>query len=221
MKKIKKYIQTYTLGGMLSLFLHSILFGLTLYGYQSISNLPSTKEPLGRPIEIVVAPLKCAVIQNSSKPNAPLALPREKKAIKLKSSNSSPSIEHNTRSRTSPNKQSRDKQNPDSIRQTVKPFENTSQQAQYKIGSHLNPAPYYPNEARERGEEGTVIVLVHVDKNGSVMKLRIVQSSGYPSLDSSSLETLKTWIFTPGQLGNKKIESELIVPIQFVLDSSD
>lgn len=90
--------------------------------------------------------------------------------------------------------------------------------AEYILGSPQNPLPDYPLEALQNGYEGTVHIRVKIDKNGMVLAARIDKSSEYGCLDAAALAALKAWVFKPGHIDNKSIESELTVPIKFVLD---
>ena len=44
----------------------------------------------------------------------------------------------------------------------------------------------YPPEARARGEQGTVALIVLYSENGKPQKVQVVRSSGYPELDAAS-----------------------------------
>lgn len=90
--------------------------------------------------------------------------------------------------------------------------------AEYILGSPQNPLPEYPLEALQNGYEGVVRIRVRIDEKGAVVAAKIDKSSAYGCLDAAALETLKTWTFKPGHLGNRSIQSELTVPIKFVLD---
>ncbi len=61
-----------------------------------------------------------------------------------------------------------------------------------------NGLPPYPAYAQRRGMQGTVQLLLHVGADGSVVTAEIVQSSGYPLLDSTAQGwVVKTWRFSP------------------------
>ena len=82
---------------------------------------------------------------------------------------------------------------------------------------HDNPPPVYPTVARKRGEEGTVLLEVHVDEAGRVDDLRIATSSGCSLLDRSALKAVRHWWFEPGRRGNRKIAMWVRVPVIFRL----
>lgn len=58
-----------------------------------------------------------------------------------------------------------------------------------------NPKPKYPNIARRRGIEGTVIFSIQVANNGLVNHAFVTQSSGSSILDKAATKAIKTWRF--------------------------
>lgn len=81
-----------------------------------------------------------------------------------------------------------------------------------------NPAPIYPLIARENGWEGVVMLKVRVSPQGRTESVEVSQSSGYRVLDESALKTVKTWMFEPAHVGALKLQSEVIIPIRFLLE---
>lgn len=81
-----------------------------------------------------------------------------------------------------------------------------------------NPKPAYPEAARRRGYEGTVILSVLVLKDGSPQSVRIIKGSGYKILDDAAQEAVAHWKFVPALLGEEPIEMEVEVPILFRLE---
>jgi periplasmic protein TonB len=79
------------------------------------------------------------------------------------------------------------------------------------------PTPPYPAEARRRGWEGTVLLLVEVLENGRPERISIEQSSGYPILDEAALGAVGRWMFIPAQREGKPVKSFAEVPIVFSL----
>ena len=49
----------------------------------------------------------------------------------------------------------------------------------------------YPSEAVRRGLQGAVQLEMVIEKDGRVSRVRIVQSSGYTSLDENMVKTIK------------------------------
>jgi len=58
--------------------------------------------------------------------------------------------------------------------------------------------PVYPPPAKLRGEHGTVVLRLQVLADGSVADAQILQSSGYPVLDSSAMYESFRWRLDPG-----------------------
>ncbi|MCM8823554.1 MAG: TonB family protein [Candidatus Omnitrophica bacterium] len=58
------------------------------------------------------------------------------------------------------------------------------------ISNILNFYLLYPQEAKEKGYEGTVDIKFNIDYEGKVINPQIIKSSGYPILDKAALLTL-------------------------------
>ncbi len=80
-----------------------------------------------------------------------------------------------------------------------------------------NPPPVYPSVARQRGWEGTVMLLVRVSDKGIPENVTVDQSSGFSILDEAALKAVRKWIFSPAQLGGIALSSEVKIPIRFQL----
>jgi protein TonB len=80
-----------------------------------------------------------------------------------------------------------------------------------------NPAPAYPSEARRRGWEGTVLLLVEILENGRPERVTVQQSSGYRTLDEAARGAVSRWTFIPAQRDGRPIRSLVEVPIVFSL----
>jgi len=80
-----------------------------------------------------------------------------------------------------------------------------------------NPAPEYPEQALDRGWEGSVILRVKVLPNGSPDSVTVKQSSGKKILDSAAIRTVKQWKFSPALKGKTPIEGWVDVPIHYQL----
>ena len=81
----------------------------------------------------------------------------------------------------------------------------------------LNPRPSYPEMARRRGYEGTVVLEVRVEKDGKVGGVRLAETSGYELLDQAALQAVPAWQFIPGMRGEQPVEMEVRVPVRFQL----
>lgn len=82
----------------------------------------------------------------------------------------------------------------------------------------LNPPPEYPGKAKRRGWTGTVVLMVHVGKNGKVNNLWVFSSSGFMALDNAAINSVKTWGFDPGTKGGKPVDMWVKVPVTFELE---
>jgi protein TonB len=80
-----------------------------------------------------------------------------------------------------------------------------------------NPIPIYPEVARRRGQEGTVVLVVEIDSNGVPTRVEVKRSSGFRLLDLSATKTVIKWRFSPAKLGGRPVTSTLELPIRFQL----
>ena len=80
-----------------------------------------------------------------------------------------------------------------------------------------NPKPAYPQEAKEKGYEGEVILRVEVLPDGRVGQVEVKNSSGYELLDRSALTAVKQWKFIPAKKGETPIPLWVNVPVKFQL----
>ena len=81
----------------------------------------------------------------------------------------------------------------------------------------LNRPPSYPKLARKRGWEGTVVLEVDVNRDGTVESVRVRTSSSYTLLDREALAAVRKWRFTPGTMGGRPTATKVMVPIHFML----
>lgn len=80
-----------------------------------------------------------------------------------------------------------------------------------------NPAPSYPPIARRNGEQGRVLLRVHVSPAGMPDAVEVRTSSGSPRLDNAALETVRRWRFVPARQGDETVAAWVLVPISFTL----
>lgn len=80
-----------------------------------------------------------------------------------------------------------------------------------------NPRPSYPPLARRMGEEGRVVLRVHVTPDGSAGEVLLHASSGSPRLDEAALATVRRWKFVPARRGAEPVAAWVLVPIGFKL----
>lgn len=79
------------------------------------------------------------------------------------------------------------------------------------------PRPIYPETARRKGREGTVLLRVLVDGEGCAKFVEINKSSGDDALDRAAREAIEQWRFIPAHYGEKAVESWIRIPVDFRL----
>jgi protein TonB len=80
------------------------------------------------------------------------------------------------------------------------------------------PRPRYPLQAKKRGLEGDVLLLVTIGSNGRPEDVSLYASSGHTVLDRAALETVqRCWRFRPLMVGGMPTRSRALVPIRFEL----
>jgi periplasmic protein TonB len=82
-----------------------------------------------------------------------------------------------------------------------------------------NPHPVYPSAARQRHQQGLVIVMAEVSTQGHVEKMKLKQSSGFELLDAAAMKAVRKWEFEPARVGDQVLVSQVEVPIQFQLSN--
>jgi protein TonB len=81
-----------------------------------------------------------------------------------------------------------------------------------------NPKPDYPAEARRRGLQGKVVLLVEVSAAGLPANVAVAASSGHAALDQAALAAVQLWRFSPATRGGTPMAGTAQVPIQFRLE---
>ncbi|WP_049818878.1 energy transducer TonB [Geotalea uraniireducens] len=71
----------------------------------------------------------------------------------------------------------------------------------------------YPLVARRMGWSGRVVLVFIVAEDGSVRSIQVKESSGYPALDNSAMETVKSVAPFP----RPPAAAEIVMPVQFQL----
>jgi protein TonB len=81
-----------------------------------------------------------------------------------------------------------------------------------------NPQPVYPELSRERGEQGWVLLTVHVEPDGTPDAATVTESSGYPRLDDSARDrVLRYWHFDPALKAGQPVASTIDLWFSFQL----
>ena len=79
------------------------------------------------------------------------------------------------------------------------------------------PPPPYPEPARKRGLEGTVVLDVLVTSGGGVGGVLLFSSSGHPILDRAATAAVQEWSFAPAMKGKTAVEMWMRIPVRFAL----
>jgi periplasmic protein TonB len=81
-----------------------------------------------------------------------------------------------------------------------------------------NPPPPYPPLSKRLGEQGRVVVRVHISADGVATRAEVQTSSGFQRLDDTAVQTVLRWRYVPGKRAGVPEAMWYSVPITFVLD---
>ena len=82
---------------------------------------------------------------------------------------------------------------------------------------HKTIKPDYPKGARQRGEQGEVVLEIRVNAAGNVDRVDIVSSCGFPELDEAAVRAARTARFTPAKSGGSPVASTARLKLDFKL----
>ena len=77
--------------------------------------------------------------------------------------------------------------------------------------------PDYPKGARQRGEQGEVLLEIRVDAAGIVASVNIISSCGFSELDEAAVRAVRTARFTPAKSGGSPVASTARLKLDFRL----
>ena len=77
--------------------------------------------------------------------------------------------------------------------------------------------PDYPKGARQRGEQGDVVLELSISKSGDVDAVVVVGSCGFPELDDAAVAAAKKARFTPAKSGDSSVASKARLTLTFKL----
>lgn len=77
--------------------------------------------------------------------------------------------------------------------------------------------PQYPQGARQRGEEGRVVLEIEVGADGACASVRVVASCGFAELDAAAVKAVRSARFTPARSGNTHVASTARLALDFRL----
>ena len=81
-----------------------------------------------------------------------------------------------------------------------------------------NRKPDYPASAKQRGQQGRVVLRVEVSAAGSPLSVVVASTSGYSALDKAALAAVEAWRFKPAMQAGTAVAGAVDVPIQFRLE---
>lgn len=79
-----------------------------------------------------------------------------------------------------------------------------------------HPQPEIPQSAKDAHIEGEVMLSIVIDENGVPAEVSVKQGVD-PALDSSAVETIKTWRFKPGMKDGKPVAVRADISVMFHL----
>ena len=82
---------------------------------------------------------------------------------------------------------------------------------------HKTIKPDYPKGARQRGEQGDVVLEIRVNAAGIVDRVDIVFSCGFSELDEAAVRAARTARFTPAKSGGSPVASTARLTLTFKL----
>ena len=82
---------------------------------------------------------------------------------------------------------------------------------------HKTIKPDYPKGARQRGEQGEVILEIRVNAAGIVDRVDVVSSCGFSELDEAAVRAARTARFTPAKSGGSPVASTARLQLDFKL----
>jgi protein TonB len=80
-----------------------------------------------------------------------------------------------------------------------------------------NRKPVYPAMSRRYDEQGTVLLRVLVNPDGSAGAVQIKSSSGFALLDAAARDAVQSWRFQPATVDGKAVAEWYQIPIPFRL----
>jgi protein TonB len=80
----------------------------------------------------------------------------------------------------------------------------------------LTPEPDFSEQARQAHYQGTIVLLIVVDKTGGVRNVRVLKPLGL-GLELKAIETVAKWRFKPAEKDGQTVDTELAVQVDFHL----
>src|SRR5581483_11103737 len=80
----------------------------------------------------------------------------------------------------------------------------------------FDPDPEYSKEARLAKYEGTCVIGLIVEADGSSSHITVISGVG-KGLDEKAMDAVRSWKFRPATKGGKPVPAEILVEVQFHL----
>ena len=78
--------------------------------------------------------------------------------------------------------------------------------------------PKYPEAARKRGQQGTVMLQALVNTQGLPVKVHVLPGKGLaPDLDQAAVDAVRQWVFEPAKAKGKPVEIRIQIPVKYRL----
>lgn len=82
----------------------------------------------------------------------------------------------------------------------------------------IEPAlPHYPGEAMSKGIEGTVMLILTIDRTGSVSNAEIIEDV-HPLLDTAAVHSVYSMKFRAAEMQGRPVKSYIQYPVTFLLE---
>jgi TonB family protein len=114
----------------------------------------------------------------------------------------------------------RQAEEPQTLHSSVSP---AGQQQALKVGTGITPPrvvfspdPFYEEEARRVGYQGTVVLWIVLDERGKISDLRIARPLGM-GLDERAIEAVRRWRFEPAKKDGVPVRIQLNIEVNFHL----
>jgi len=75
--------------------------------------------------------------------------------------------------------------------------------------------PHYPEEAKQAGIEGQVVLRAEIGKDGTIQNLQLI--SGHPVLAAAAIDAVKKWKYKPYLFQGNPVAVETQVVVNFQL----
>lgn len=82
---------------------------------------------------------------------------------------------------------------------------------------HRSP-PIYPAWSKRMREQGEVVLQVHLDMSGKVVRTEISRTSGSPRLDEAAVQAVQRWRCQPATVDGRPVSAIALQSINFVIN---